>query len=33
MGGVRNILAAMRDILARASNGIAGAKKGEKDKT
>jgi hypothetical protein len=32
MGGVRNILSTMRDILPRASNGIAGGKKGEKGK-
>ncbi len=32
MGGVRNILSAMRDVLAGTANGIAGGKKGEKGK-
>jgi len=29
MGGVRNILSTMRDVLTRAGNGIAGGKKGQ----
>jgi hypothetical protein len=32
MGGVRNILSTMRDVLSRAGNSIAGGKKGEKGK-
>jgi hypothetical protein len=32
MGSVRNILSTMRYVLARAGNGIAGGKKGEKGK-
>jgi len=32
MGGVRNILPTMRDVLARAGNGVAGSKKGEEGK-